>query len=101
VHAGVDGGDAAQVDLAAAARGAGVHLDQGAGDLALEGALERLGGRAVELLGGHGGHRVGEVALLDARGLTGDHTASRLNTSCSSATVTLDWSAGTGTWRLR
>src|SRR5204862_5730263 len=73
VNAAVDGGDAAQVDLAAAPGSARVHLDQGAGDLALQRTLDRLHRRPVQLLGGHGGHGVREVPLLHPGRLPGHH----------------------------
>src|SRR5207247_8913226 len=50
VNRRVDRGDAAQVDLHAAHGGARVRLDQGAGDLPLQRALQRAGRGPVQIL---------------------------------------------------
>ena len=73
IDARVNGRHAAQVDLAAAARRARVHLHQGARDLSLEGAFERRRRGAVQLLGVHRRHSVREVPLLDGGRLARDY----------------------------
>ena len=62
---------AADLHLSASARGAAVHVDQGAGHLALQRLLGRLRRNGVQLVArdiAHGGRR---VAALHARGLPG------------------------------
>ena len=51
---------------------AGVGLDQRAGNLALQRALDRAGGSPCQLVGVHRGDRVRKIGLLDTGGLAGD-----------------------------
>ena len=68
-----DGRDAAQPDLQAAAGRARVGLDVGSRQLGLEGAVDGLGGDAVEVLGPHHRGAVGQVLLGDDRRALGEH----------------------------
>ena len=61
-------------DAHAATRGAGIHLDVGAGHLALRGTARRSASDAlVNSLRADRGDRVGQVPPLDTSRLTGDH----------------------------
>lgn len=69
----VDRADAADLDLEAAARGAGVLLDEDAGDLAGEGVLDGGGGSAIELFARDDGDVHRGVPAGDGGRRAGDH----------------------------
>ncbi len=73
IDAAVDGRNAAQCNLPTTTRSPRVHLHQRAGDLALQGAFDGPRGRPGQHFGRYRGDRVGQVALLHSRRLSGHH----------------------------
>ena len=68
----------AQVHLDAAARGAAVRLDVGAGHLALQRAFQRLRVGPLQLIGIHRRDGLRQILFLDAGRLAGDHDVRQL-----------------------